>query len=64
MTRTCKAVLPAVLLIPLLGVTVALAVPGACCLPPSYQCFLMDRTQCDGLNGLWLGDGTVCSPNP
>ena len=37
---------------------------GACCIPPSYQCFITTHVQCDAWGGMWIGDGTVCEPHP
>lgn len=42
----------------------AYGVMGACCIPPSYQCFELSRDQCNQVGGDWLGDNTICSPNP
>ena len=64
MSRFGKAIFLGAVLVPLVGATAAWGVQGACCIPPSYQCFIMSHDQCQSLYGQWSGDGTVCSPNP
>jgi hypothetical protein len=39
---------------------------GACCFldPTGPQCAVMSEIECEQLQGLYLGDGTTCDPNP
>jgi len=64
MTRLERSLVLGVLFLPILGATTALADPGACCIPPSGQCFILTQQQCDGLNAYWEGPDTACGPNP
>jgi hypothetical protein len=39
--------------------------PGACCFTDGTCALTMDLTECLGIGGYdWLGEGTVCDPNP
>ncbi len=35
---------------------------GACCIYPTYDCFLLTEVQCDQHGGVWF-EGS-CDPNP
>ena len=37
---------------------------AACCIPPSWQCFIMTEAECTEHGGTWYGAGTVCEPAP
>ncbi|MEZ4648983.1 MAG: hypothetical protein R3E97_09415 [Candidatus Eisenbacteria bacterium] len=39
-------------------------VPGACCLPDCGPCVVMLDEECLQVGGLFMGQGTVCDPNP
>jgi hypothetical protein len=36
--------------------------PGACCQPGT--CSILTQTDCDAAGGIYLGQGTLCDPNP
>ncbi len=55
----------------LAGIVVLLLAPqasaqshGACCIAPSWQCFVLTQSECAQNGGTWFGAGTTCDPNP
>ena len=49
MSRFRCAIFLGGVIIPLAAASVVFGMQGACCIPPSYQCFIMTQQQCDGL---------------
>jgi len=37
---------------------------GACCYPPTWECFMLTEEECSQHEGYWFGLGTDCEPAP
>lgn len=40
------------------------SVLGACCHPINWECFMFTEEQCKEIEGMWLGPGVTCGPDP
>ena len=55
----------AVFFISLLVASPCYSQTGACCYPPTWECFMLTEEQCSQYEGYYFGGpGSVCEPAP